>query len=376
MDAKLEKDMLRRMENEAIHELLHCHEKSGKQKAKDLIKRIAGRYVPPEDLIFWPAGLLANALAENLDRRENGSKEKEKVLDALRTYFDRWIAKDMPIYYVDDVLCGVALIILYENTGEEKYRAGADKMAEYLFRLEEKEADGQGSIPYRPAQKNKHVYADGIGMMCPFLARYGAAFGKPHAAKLALCQINNMLACGMDDKTGLPYHGFQYESLVKYGIIGWGRAVGWMLMGMAGTLCFLPEGHEREELGKSFRRLVQAAELYQKENGAFSWQLEASEGPEDSSAAAMIAYGVQKGMPYALEADKEKQNGGAGEEAECGRKIVRRAAEYLAGCEKEGRIYRCSGECMGFSQYPQVYGAYPWSLGPAMDVLLGEAERM
>ena len=133
MGSRIDKDILRRMEKEAIQELLHYHEKSSKQKAKDLIKKAAGRYVPPEDLIFWPTGLLANALAENLDRWEN----KENVMDALRTYFDRWIAKGMPIYYVDDVLCGVALIILYEKTGEEKYRTGADKMAEYLFRLEQ-----------------------------------------------------------------------------------------------------------------------------------------------------------------------------------------------------------------------------------------------
>ena len=49
--------------------------------------------------------------------------------------------------------------------------------------------------------------------------------------------------------------------------------------------------------------------------------------------------------------------------------LVDRAAKYLAGCEKDGKIYRCLAECMGFAEYPQVYGAYPWSLGPGLGVL-------
>ena len=36
---------------------------------------------------------------------------------------------------------------------------------------------------------------------------------------------------------------------------------------------------------------------------------------------------------------------------------------------RNGRVYQCSGECEGFSQYPQRYGAYPWSLGPALEAL-------
>jgi hypothetical protein len=36
---------------------------------------------------------------------------------------------------------------------------------------------------------------------------------------------------------------------------------------------------------------------------------------------------------------------------------------------KDGRVYQCSGECLDFAQYPQKYGAYPWSLGPALEVL-------
>ena len=364
-----------RMETEAMQELLHYYEKNTKQKLKDMVKKAAGRYVPPKDLIFWPTGLLANALMERVI--EGGKQEAEesghehvaaqksgKRVDAIGTCFSRWIRAGMPIYCVDDALCGTALIDLYLLTREEKYKVGADKMAEYLFLVEQRHADAIGSIPYRPAQGNGHIYVDGIGMMCPFLAKYGVTFGNEKTIRMALKQIENMLAYGMDAASGLPYHGFQYENGVKYGIIGWGRAVGWLMLGIAGVICALRGGLQSEDTAQyqaeckqmenAFWGLVQAIIPYQKPNGAFGWQLPAMEGPEDSSATAMIAWALQM------------VTGGTNV-----KKVLSSAAAYLAACEKDGKIYNCSGECLGFAQYPQVYGAYPWSLGPAYAVLAG-----
>ena len=346
-----------RMKKEALHELLHDREKDIKRQCRDIVKKVAGRYVPPKDCIFWDTGLLANGLMETAGDGE--------TLEAVRQYFDRWMKKGMPVSYVDDTLCGVALLRLYRATMEEKYRSGADRMADYLLALAETEADGAGSIPYRHSQKNGHVYVDGIGMMCPFLARYGVETGRAEAVRLAVTQIENMLAYGMDEKTGLPYHGFRYENRVKYGIIGWGRAVGWLFMGMKGVLeqlggtnaqRFLP-APEYGKLERAFTDLLKAVSPYQREDGGFSWQLEAMEGPADSSATAMIAqalhFAVMNGMAKGTEWEK----------------MLRSAALFLCGCEKDGKVYRCLGECMGFSQYPQVYGAYPWSLGTALEVI-------
>lgn len=353
------REQIERLEAEAIFVMLHYHERTGKQKVKDMVKRASGRYVPPKDYISWPTGLIANAFMENCDRWKN----KEKVLAALEAYFDRWIEKGMPIYYMDDVLCGMALLTLYKMTGKERYKAGVDKMADYLYTIEENDADAKGSLPYRPSQKNFHIYVDGIGMICPFLCKYGVEFKDDRAVQLAVKQIKNMLEYGMDENIFLPYHGYMYESRIKYGIIGWGRAVGWLLMGMAGILCFLPKEHSDYRYIKGeFERVVSSAYRYQKENGAFAWQLEAVEGPEDSSATAMITSAVLKGICAGI-IDEGKDIYG---------EKVKKAAEFLAGCENGGRISACSGECKGFSEYPQIYGAYPWSLGPGLEVLLHE----
>lgn len=364
-------DRQSRMEKEVMDELLHYHEKSPGQQLKDMVKKAAGRYVPPRDMIFWPTGLLANALAGQIMKEQQ--KAGKTTVEALQAYFDRWIKAGMPIYYVDDVLCGEALLDLYKYTKDEKYKTGADKLVQYLLQAASGQADAVGSIPYRPAQGNGHIYVDGIGMMCPFLVKYGTMFGNKAAVEIALQQIKNMLDYGMDVASGLPYHGFRYENKVKYGIIGWGRAVGWLMLGMAGVIRLLHENCNSQmlELGeqaeKSVREIEAACGLliktiapYQKPNGAFCWQLSAMEGPEDSSATAMLAWALQ--MLETVQTTAELQR----------KQILQAAEAYLASCEKEGKINQCSGECMGFSQYPQVYGAYPWALGPAYAVLSGK----
>ncbi|MGN0331226.1 MAG: glycoside hydrolase family 88 protein [Kineothrix sp.] len=370
MEGRVDRDMLGRLEREAVRELLHYHEKSKKQQIKELIKKAAGRYVFPGDRLFWPVGLLANMLAEHLGQWE----EEETVLSSLRAVFDRWIRDGMPIYFMDDILSGMALLTLFERTGEGRYRKGADRMAEYLLELSKEAADEKGSIPYRPAQGNGHIYVDGIGMICPFLARYGRLFGQKQAVELAVCQIENMLDYGMDERTGLPYHGFRYEDGIKYGIIGWGRAVGWLLLGLSGTLRYLAqEAPSYVRLEEAFWRLVEAVLPWQRENGSFSWQMEALEGPEDSSAAGMIAAAVGCFLKHKRPAVPEGDTGQIKKEERLqkGELLVMRAAAYIMACEKDGRIRQASGECEGFSQYPQVYGAYPWSLAPGLGVLAG-----
>lgn len=390
MDIKVEKKkikkQLQRMEEEAVREMLHYHEKNGKQNIKDLIKRAAGRYVEPKDMIFWPTALIVNSLTE--------WGMEDRFLPDVKAYFDRWIGAGMPIYFVDDVLAGVSLIDLYEKTKEEKYKKGADKLAEYLFDLEKKEGDERGSIPYRPSQKNSHIYADGVGMICSFLIKYGVKFENIHGVELGLRQMRNMLSFSMDEKTGLPYHGFRYADGIKYGIIGWGRAMGWLFMGMARSLVCLDSMSEKlgegeaggtkehqefceccknafEELQAAFWQLFYAIEKYQKKNGSFGWQLEALKGPEDSSATAMIAYGAVLVLRRWPGKDSGQKAGGA----ETAGKLAERAAEYLSSCEKDGKIYNCSAECMGFSEYPQQYSAYPWSLGPSLGVLRWYGEK-
>ena len=184
------------------------------------------------------------------------------------------------------MVSGMALIDLHQITGDEKYKKAAENMLDFL---EHHERDEAGSFFYRPRQKNGYIFADMVGMVCPFLSKYSSTYGNKNAMNMAVTQIQNFIGYGMDGKTGLPYHGYQYESGVKYGIIGWGRAVGWLMLGMSGTLAYLDERDAGYEVIKqTYRRLVDKVEAYQLEGGLYSWQLGAKDGPVDTSATGMI----------------------------------------------------------------------------------------
>lgn len=349
------------MVKEAERELLKYPERSLGTKMKRTVKALAGRSVEPPDKINWPNGLLAKSLSDYYMAHKN-SDEARIILDCLRKYYDRWIRKGHKMYYLDDAFSGMALIDLHQATGEEKYKQAADRMAEYLF---QHETDKAGNLCYRPRQQNGYIFADGIGMICPFLCKYGSTYDNMNAINLAVTQIQNFIDFGMDAKTGLPYHGYQYESGVKYGVIGWGRAVGWLLVGMSESLAYMGEDRPSyETIKQSYRRIVDKVEAYQLEGGLYSWQLGAKDGPVDTSATAMILYAIARSLNNGVLIGIHKSR-------------MMRGREALWNSVKNGKIYGCLAECQGFSMYPQVYGAYPWSLGPALSlfVITEEGEK-
>lgn len=317
-----------------------------KEKTKRRIRKyLFFQQIPPVDRFYWPNALLARGLSEIC----RGTSDNVSI-NTLERYFNRWIKQEMPIYYVDNITNGIPLLDLYERTGNEKYMTGAQCLAAYLLKYP---ADSRGNLPYR-LRDGSHIYADGIGMVCPFLCRYGILTEDTTAVKLSVVQMVHFLEGGMDEASGLPYHGFDSDTGVKYGIIGWGRAVGWLMSGISESLAYLPEKTPQFSfLRDHFQKLSATVVGFQKEDGSFPWQLQAQDGPSDSSATAMIACALLRGMQFENLDGHYEEN-------------VLRAGEYLLAHMKNGRVEQCSAECDGFSQYPQRYGSYPWADGPAL----------
>lgn len=367
----------------ACRDLLQYGVFDARTRAKYLIKSLLlQRRAAGEDLIFWPTGLLAAGLWHC--RKELGTMAQRAgagasdlvdeaalaaarrmigmIEESLTAYYVRWIKKGMPLAVLDDLLAGETLLSIYGEIEKgasdfggklsgNRIRKAVDRMASFAA---EHPKDAEGSFLYRPANGEKTVFVDSVGLTAPFLYQYGEVFDRQEYRELALLQVTNFLSCGMDRATGLPYHGYDATDGCKYGIIGWGRAVGWLMRGMAG--CMISE-YGREKVNAPYMALVERVLTYQGPDGYFSWQLQALDGPVDTSATGMLCAAVKEGIELGVL---------AGEKYQCTLAAGKHALEKSV---REGRVYDCSGECEGFSCYPQRYDAYPWSLGPALTIL-------
>ncbi|MCM1251787.1 MAG: glycoside hydrolase family 88 protein [Clostridium sp.] len=337
----------------------------GKTRVKKWVRKyVLRQQTAPQDLIFWPTGLLAAGLwhcRQELLAAETDTFLLQSIEASLAAYFERWNKKKHPLFYLDDLLAGEVFLAIYEEyekggkengiinaQNKEQYRAAIEKMAEYAFSYP---TDEIGSFPYRANQKNGHIFVDSIGLTSPFLYEYGSFYGKDEGMELAVKQVANVLAYGIDAATGLPYHGYDMTTGDKYGIIGWGRAVGWLLRGMLGCMTTV---YGAERLRESYSELIDASLIWQRKDGYFSWQLQAVEGPVDTSATAMICLALQEGLKTRML------------QGENYREALDKGVRALQKSTRNGRIYDCLGECEGFARYPQDYGAYPWSLGVAL----------
>lgn len=304
--------------------------RTGREAAKALAKRVLYGEKRNTDPIFWPAGLLLLGLAE---AALAGEREAE---EAAVSYLVRAAGRDPVITHTDDAVACYAALRLYERTGEPKLKALCDACAAFLKRALR---DEQGSIVYNAARGNRCIFADGAGQTALFLCAYGAAFGREEAAADARRQLSNWFSLGMDARTGLPYHGYEAGSGCCQGIVGWGRAAGWLLLGAAEVLACDPDG----ELSFPIRKLFAAVEAYGRPDGLFAWTLPGTRGPADTSATGMIRWAQKRA---GLLSDPEKS-----------------ARALLACTEDSGRVLQCSAECIDFGQYVQQYGAYPWGQG-------------
>ena len=358
---------------------------TSKEKAKRLIKScIPGKRPAPLDAFSWPNALLGKGLLCAWE-----AVGDESALRAVAGYLKRWKTKGFPICYVDNLMNGTLAMELEgllrggADSGTASVSAsgifGAAEVSEYLTLCREA-ADAcaawlkaaprteNGLLPYRK-QHPDWLFVDALAMVSPFACRYGKERGDEELSELGIRQLTAFLEKGMDIKSGLPYHGYDEKNGMKYGIIGWGRACGWMLLGLAESLPYVESEGAFAALEKAYGELLTQVFKWQREDGGFSWQLSAQEGHADSSAEGMI------GLAYAI-AKKSLQRIAFSDASICTfeaemsvNEKVSRLYEIAKKRVIDGKVGSCSGECLGFAEYPQVYGSYPWGNGSILGFL-------
>ena len=171
---------------------------------------------------------------------------------------------------------------MFSYFGMEKYKFTADYYFEKLMELKEEKL---GIVYYR---KNESIdFVDTIGMICPFLVRYGATFNNQSARELAKNQLKYYINKGLDLDSSLPAQALIKRNNIKVGSYNWGRGIGWFIIGLSDYLRFTNDSSYLESYNKIQKTLF---DLRTKD---MVWtQFPGSCEDFDASSTTMIMYGL------------------------------------------------------------------------------------
>lgn len=181
-----------------------------------------------------------------LYRRTRERRLLDYIIRFVQGHVDEHGHPDVPIESLDSILAANLLIVLYEETHEQRYKLGAQTFRR-RFDTYPRTTDGgfwHGNRPERAWQ----LWLDGTYMGLQFLLRYGRAFGdseytNAEAVKQLLVYHKHLKS----DRMGLLYHAYDESGKAPWAApvthrssIFWCRSLGWYAMMLVDTLDVIP----------------------------------------------------------------------------------------------------------------------------------------
>ncbi len=214
----------------------------------------------------------------------------------IRTY-------DLLEYNIDHITPGRAVMVLYNETKEEKYKKAADLLHEQLIWHPRTKEGGYWHKLRYPYQ----VWLDGLYMGETFAAEYSMVFKDAKKFDDIANQFTWMESHVRDSKTGLLYHAWDESKQQKWAdpVTGrapgfWGRGMGWYGMALVDVLDYFPKDHpKRKDLIAILQRYATAVKNYQDPTSGLWYQvLDKGTLPGnylEASVSSMFTYTLAKG---------------------------------------------------------------------------------
>jgi unsaturated rhamnogalacturonyl hydrolase len=229
----------------------------------------------------------------------------KRYLDYIQAWVDSHIDEngnlDRKIDALDYVLPANLLVVLYQETHEQKYRIAADKFR-HVFDTYPRTTDGgfwHADVPSRQWQ----LWLDGIYMSQPFLVRYGQMFGdEKYTEDEAVKQILVYHRHLQDPNKGLLYHAYDEsgkqpwaDPTTHHSSYFWCRAIGWYGMATVDILDVLPKNDPaRKDLITILSSLASDLKKYQDPTTGLWYQIvdqpNTNGNWQETSSSAMFTY--------------------------------------------------------------------------------------
>jgi unsaturated rhamnogalacturonyl hydrolase len=206
-------------------------------------------------------------------------------------------------YNLDQINEGKLLFLLYNETGDERYKKAACLLRK---QLQTHPRTSEGGFWHKQIYPHQ-MWLDGIYMASPFYAEFARRFSEPEAYDDVARQIVLAGKHTHDPGTGLFYHGWDESRSQQWANPEtgcspsfWGRAMGWYAMAIPDVLDHFPEDHpKRDSLLAIFQDLVRGIVAVQDKASGVWYQVLDQGGREgnylEASASCMFVYALAKG---------------------------------------------------------------------------------
>lgn len=240
----------------------------------------------------WPQGVALFAMYQYY--RESGDKA---VLEYLKVWFDRQIAKGLPPQNINTTCPMLTLACIYEEERDEKYLPLLQEWLEgVMYRLPRTPEGGLQHIVSGILNEGQ-LWDDTLYMTVLFLARMGRVLGNEDYIQESIRQFMVHIKYLSDVKTGLFFHGWTFQGNHHFAEALWGRGNSWYTAGLVDYLECL-EGNEgvKQFLLTTLLRQAQALENCQDESGLWHTILDDEGSYLETSASCAFAYGILKAV--------------------------------------------------------------------------------
>jgi len=253
------------------------------------------------------------------------STGNRKYFDFLKKHIDRYVdvqgnlqspagargpARPIALTNLDNMMMGNALIAVYEDTHDERYKTAA---ATIRKALDSSPRNSDGGFWHNASMKGQ-MWIDGVFMGQMFLTRYGKSIGdSAYAWDEATKQITLFAKHCAKADTGLYYHAWSEQPAVTgwadktTGLSPevWSEGLGWYALILVETLDVLPQDHpQRPQVEDIYRRLAAGLKKTQDpKSGRWFQVVDKGSLPDnwtDNSGSAMFTYSLQKGIELGL----------------------------------------------------------------------------
>ena len=300
-----------------------------------------GKYRKKSIQSWQEAGVLLGAISTLNQTSETTSQIQAFIDDKVDPSKGTW--RQVP-EYVDGVILAYALAKQTEDLNNLK------PLFEETITLIEKNKGDDGTVFYRDFIPDIR-FVDTIGFICPFLTFYGVNYNKPEYIDLAFNQIEQYINKAFLKNQMIPAHAFDIKQNTPLGIYGWGRGLGWFILGIVDMYNEIPKAHPKKKFLQDL--IVKTANDtldFQKDSGSFPAVLFLKDYRHDSSITTLAGwlfyntYLITEDSNFKIAANK------------C-------LTSIMKATRRDGIIDFCQGDTKGIGIYATTFDLMPFVQG-------------